>query len=411
MTTSLDEQQAGVPGLAGAPTSRRTAGQVSGRTAGRVVAGWAASGGWPVVVYCASRLLLLIVAGADVLITHRSLGSELSLFDGGWYLRLAREGYPSRALPAQSTLGFLPAYPLLMIAVSRLLALPLAVAGRLISFCGGLAAAIGVQRLASAWWGERTAGRAVLVFCLFPGSSVFSMVYSEGLTVPLVLGCLLALRTRRWALAGCLAGLAGVTEPAALILIPVCLAAAVRQAVSAGWRDRPARAGLLAPLLAPLLASAGIAVFAVFLWAWTGTPFATYQAQSDGWHNGLLTVLSQPLTRQLAGYPAGLTSYLGNLSLWNGVLGTVFLGFALHALWRHRRELSTGALGWTCGIGAVTLWSLMTLPSARMLLVACPAVLIWARCLPRRRLRLFLVIETALFILTGGLTFAGLMLP
>jgi hypothetical protein len=354
-----------------------------------------------------SRLILLAVAGIVALATGRSLGSELSLFDGRWYLRLAQHGYPSHAVVGQSVLGFLPGYPLAMIAVSRLLFLPLAAAGLVISFGGGLTAAVLVRRLAASWWGEITARRAVLLFCLFPGSVVFSMDYSEGLTVPLALGCLLALRSRRWALAGVLAGLAGTVNSAALVLIPACLIVAVRHLAAAGWRDRPA----CRSLLAPVLASSGIGAFAVFLWAWTGTPFASYQANTTGWHTGLTAVLSQPLTHHLAAHPADILGYLSNLSLWNGVAGTVFLGFSLVALYRYRHQLSPGVMAFTCGIAVITLWSVMTLPNARLLLIAFPAVIVWARRLPARRFPLFLGTEILVFVLASTVTFAGLMLP
>jgi Gpi18-like mannosyltransferase len=159
---------------------------------------WLRSIRWPVVVYCCSRLALLLVAGLDGLITHRSFGAELSLFDGQWYLRVASHGYPAQALHAKSTLGFLPLYPLAIRGLAGVRSWPPVAAALLISFTGGLAAAVLVRRLAAIWWGEATARRAVLLFCLFPGSVVFSMVYSECLTLPLVLGCLLALRSQRW---------------------------------------------------------------------------------------------------------------------------------------------------------------------------------------------------------------------
>ena len=103
--------------------------------------------------------------------------------------------------------------------------------------------------------------------------------------------------------------------------------------------------------------------------------------------------------------------YLANPSLWNGLLGSVFLVVALVMLARVRHELTPGTLLWTCGVGAMTLWSVMTLTNARMLLIAFPAVTVWARCLPGRRFALFLGVETAVFLLASGLTLAGLMLP
>jgi Gpi18-like mannosyltransferase len=107
---------------------------------------------------------------------------------------------------SKSTLGFLPLYPLAIRGLASVFAVSPLEAAVLISFAGGLKAAVLVQRLAALWWGEQTARRAVAVFCLFPGAVVFSMAYSEGLTLPLVAGCLLALASRRWLAAGVLAG-------------------------------------------------------------------------------------------------------------------------------------------------------------------------------------------------------------
>jgi hypothetical protein len=78
---------------------------------------------------------------------------------------------------------------------------------------------------------------------------------------------------------------------------------------------------------------------------------------------------------------------------------------------RVRHELTPGTVLWTCGVGAMTLWSVMTLTNARMLLIAFPAVIVWARCLPARRFTVFLGVETAVLLFTSGLTLAGLMLP
>ena len=36
-------------------------------------------------------------------------------------------------------------------------------------------------------------------------------------------------------------------------------------------------------LIAPALSVVGVATFAVFLWFWTGSPFADFIAQRDGW--------------------------------------------------------------------------------------------------------------------------------
>lgn len=193
-----------------------------------------------------------------------------------------------------------------------------------------------------------------------------------------------------------------------MILFPVCLAVAWRRIKASSWRDAAARRSLLAPLLAP----AGLAIFAVYLWVHTGTPLASYEAQHYGWHQGdPLALLSQPAAEQLTDTPGMVFGYLRNLSLWNGLLGSAFLVAALVALRRVRDELSPGVLLWTYGVGAMTVWSVMSLTNARMLLIAFPAVVIWARVLPGRRYALFLGAEAALFLLASGLTLAGVMLP
>ncbi len=358
--------------------------------------------------YLCSRLVLLLLAGLDLLFTGRPLAGELSLFDGQWYLKLAHYGYPAAAVPGKSVLGFLPLYPLVIRAVAEVSSFSLLGAALITSFAGGLISAVLVQRLATLWWGEATARRATLVFCVFPGSVVFSMAYSECLTLPLVLGCLLALASCRWLGAGLLAGLASAVEPAALILVPVCAAVAVHQIRTAGWPDRSARRSLLAPLLAP----SGLGLFAGYLWYRTGTPFASYDAQRVGWHQGdPITLLGQPIARQFLDHPETMLGHLLNPSLWNGLLGSAFLLFSLTRLYRVRHELTPGAFLWTCGVGALTLWSVMTLTNARMLLIAFPAVIVWARALTGRRFALFLGVEVILFLFASGLTFAGLMLP
>lgn len=365
--------------------------------------------GWPVVVYAASRMLLLAVAGVVTIAGHHPFARVVSGFDGRWYLRVAAYGYPTQALHTRSTLGFLPAYPVVLRAVAVLCVISLTRAALVTSVVGGLAAAMLAYRLASVWWGEQAARRATVVFCLFPGTVVFSMAYSECLTVPLALGCLLALHARRWWIAGLLAGAATAVEPVALVLIVVCLAAAARELARRGWRDPAARRSLAAPLLAPW----GIAAVAVFLWAWTGTPFAAYIAQHYGWHEQSepLALLALPIARHLMGHPHQLAAYLPAWNIWNGISGGIFLAWSLRALVAVRRELSSGTLVLTAGILAVTLWSVLTPPNARMVLLAFPAVLVWGRRLSGRKFAAFAAAETVLLVAMSALTFAGLMLP
>jgi hypothetical protein len=364
---------------------------------------------WPVGIYCGSRLLLLVVAEITAAMGHHAIGPEFFRFDGQWYLRLASHGYPHQALHAKSTLGFFPLYSLVTRLVAWVFFTSVARAALIVTIGGGLAAAVLAYRLATGWWGESAARRAVVVFCLFPGSIVFSMAYSECLAIPLAIGCLLALRSRRWVLAGVLAAVAGTTEPLALVLVAVCAVAALRELRARGWADRQARRALAAPLLAP----AGLGALAVYLWAWTGTPFAIYLAQHYGWHqqNQPLALLGLPVTKHLMGHPGQLLPHLIAWNIWNGVLGGVFLLISIIVLIRARRELSAGALTMAVGVAVVALWSILTPPNVRVALIAFPAILVWGRRLSGRGFEIFVAAEVLLLGFTSALTFSGHMLP
>ncbi|MBO0809410.1 MAG: hypothetical protein J2P32_14020, partial [Actinobacteria bacterium] len=75
-------------------------------------AAWIRAHSWPILVYAGTRIVLMLVAWLDVIITRHPLAGELSLFDGRWYLAVLNAGYPDYAVHGKSTLGFLPAYPL-----------------------------------------------------------------------------------------------------------------------------------------------------------------------------------------------------------------------------------------------------------------------------------------------------------
>lgn len=379
------------------------------RAGRRGVARLALRAAWPVGAYLASRGVVLVLAAVLAARGHRSLLGELLVFDGGWYVRLAEHGYPRTIPDGHSTLGFLPLYSLVARGLGELTSTGPAVGALLLSGAGGLVSTLLVDRLVGSWWGRRAARRAVVVFVLFPGSVVFSLAYSEGLLLPLVLGCLLALRSRRWLLAGLLAGAATAVEPLAVVVIPVCAVVALRHLKSVGWRNRRAWRSLLAPLLSP----AGLVAVGAFEWAWTGTPFATVIAQHEGWHQQAspLGLLSLPLARHLLATPVDALGYLSTWNVWNAAAGAVFLVASLLALWRVRGELSAGALGWAAGVAAISAWSVLTPPNARVVFVAVPAVLVWVRRLPPARLALFASLEAFAFVAMTGLTLSGRMLP
>jgi hypothetical protein len=358
-----------------------------------------------VAVYFASRILLLLVALAARSVEHSSLLSELGRWDGTWYVGIASHGYPSHLLAGKSNLGFFPALPIAVWLAVHAPGPPnsTVVAGVLICTAGGLIATLLVQQLASGWWGEAAGRRAAWLFCLFPGSIVFSMVYGEGLLIPLAAGCILALQRRRWVLAGMLAGVATAVQPDALALFVVCAVAAAIELRRDGWRNPGARRSLLAPLLS----LAGVTAFAAFLWSWTGTPFATLQTQTRGWNDHLSALAPVHQLGRVSAELANLDlahTYLVPLA---DVAGIPLLLVGVTLLLRERGVVSTEALVWTLTIGALALFGENLGPNPRFLITAFPAVIVAARYCSGRSYRLLLTATIALLTLTSALTYGG----
>lgn len=338
---------------------------------------------YPLGVYAISRLLYLLIALADLVVRGGTITNEVSNWDGKWYLLTVTYGYPHIIWHLQDTLGFLPLMPMVMWVVSRPfyavgfeLATSYILAGVIVALVSGAVATVLTGRLAERWWGAAAARRAILFFCLFPGTIVFSMIYTEGLLVALVAGAILAVERRRWFTAGILAGFATAVGPVAAAIIPAFAIVALLEIRRRGWHDREARRALLAPLLAP----AGLVGFGAFLWVWTGSPFASYLTQKSSWGwqestsptaipNAVGTLVSQ--IENFSFHHPGI-----DLNIVAGLAGTVFLFYALWRLWNWRSAVSLVALLWTVGVGVETLTSANVPPNPRMLLCAFPAVLV-----------------------------------
>jgi hypothetical protein len=314
-------------------------------------------------------------------------------------------GYPAHPVHGPSTLGFLPLFPALIWILMQLGIQSPVLAGALISGVGGLVATMLVQRLATGWWGQAAGRRAAILFCLFPGSVVFSMAYSEGLLIPLAAGCILALERRRWLLAGALAGLATATGADALALTVVCAISAGLMVYRHGPRDRQA----LRSLLAPLLSLTGIAAFAIFLWQWTGTPFATLQAQRSGWHERLdplaLVHQGQLFATQLGQlHSSHLTLDLSPLA---ALIGAAVLVWGLVLLLRPPRLVSYQAIIWGALVGVLAALSEHVGPNARVLVTAFPVVVVFAYRLRGRAYGWLLGANATLLVVMSALTFTG----
>jgi 4-amino-4-deoxy-L-arabinose transferase-like glycosyltransferase len=364
-------------------------------------------------VYFATRVVLLVAAYLLSSFGHHNFLHELANWDGLWYRELANQGYPHHPSDGQTTLGFFPLYPLAIWMLSQVVMLvtvhdaiwSATVAGVLISTAGGAVAVYLVYRLAADWWDRRVAFRAGVLFVLFPGSVVFSMVYSEGLLLPLAAGCLFALGRKRWLLAGALAGIGTAVQPVAIVLVFVCAAAALIELRRSGWTP----AVLRKVIVAPLLSLAGISAFALFLWFWTGTPFANYRAQHHGWgeKTDALAIghLTSKLVRELFHTVPNEPSV--DLNLVVGLVGAVLLLVMLVLVYRQRHNIPPAALVWTGGVSFLALTSEYVPPNPRMLITAFPALMAVARYARGRTWRLLLWVNGVLLVVLSVLTFYG----
>jgi hypothetical protein len=360
---------------------------------------------WPFAIYLSSRILYLVVALVNSPLRGWSVRRELSNWDGLWYWRLAGMGYPDHVAHIQTTQGFFPLYPMQMWLVQHTLWCSIILAGLLISGVGGFVATVLIQRLSAGWWGEEASRRAVVLFCFFPGSVVFSMVYSEGTLIPLIAGCLLALERRRWLLAGVLAAFATAVGPTAVPIILACAAAALIEIRRRGWRDREARKALIAPLLAPV----GIVAFGAFLWAWTGSPFATYYAQHHEWSEKTNPLALVTLVMRLADqvFPS---FHDVNLNYVVGLVGAAFLILGLVLLAKTRPRISAPALVWTFGVAFLAITSENVPPNPRMLITAFPVVLVLAHRVKGRAFTWLVAASVVLLVVTSALTYVHVTL-
>jgi hypothetical protein len=245
----------------------------------------------------------------------RPLFEALGMWDGGWYMRIAHNGYTTSLHPLSAytpTVAFLPLLPVLLRITAFLTGLNVLYAGVLTSFVIGVVASAAVWFFVRRLTDTGTADRATALWCFFPGAMALSMVYTEGLLVVLAVICLVALLRGRWLIAGVVAAAASATSPEGLALFACCAwaagaailrhpgGAAEREPVlpqtaptgvdGAGFEDttartaRPGRRWL--PLVAPLMAPLGWLTYQGYLWRRTGDLTIWYKVEKHFWEGG-----------------------------------------------------------------------------------------------------------------------------
>ncbi|WP_412737052.1 mannosyltransferase family protein [Krasilnikovia sp. MM14-A1259] len=237
------------------------------------------------------QLAMLLWLGAA---TQDGVGlrGRLLVWDAGWFLRVAVNGYPHGYTYSVdgsmegNGLAFFPLYPMLIRAVAALGVEP-PTAAIAVSWLASIGAAVALHLLGTSLYanlrgsspttGRRAGWALVAICCAAPVSVVLSMAYSESLFLALVTGMLVAAHRRVWWAAGLLGLCAALTRPtgvaAALALAVAALLELRRPDARRRWR----------PVAAALVALAGVPAFLGWVGWRVGDATAWFRIQSAGW--------------------------------------------------------------------------------------------------------------------------------
>jgi hypothetical protein len=286
----------------------------------------------------------------------------LTSWDGLWYLRLVRQGYPRHVQPHvtyfvdDARAAFFPAYPMLVRFVDKVLPGGDTVAALTINFVLGAIAIFLLGVLARRLYGDQVAAKAMVLGAMFPGSFVLSFAYTEALLLVLAMGCLWCLMDERWVWAGVLAALGTATRPNGLALVLACAVAAF----IAIRRERAWRA-LAAPLVAPL----GFVAFQLWLGHHTGEAGVWFRVQSQAWGEGASFGVTA-IRKTFEAFARPLTSPTNLITAASVVAMGLMIYFA------HRKRLPLPMVAYCAGIIALMLLPSTVTARPRFLYTAFP---------------------------------------
>jgi hypothetical protein len=341
-------------------------------------------------LWFASRLMLVAVVvagsylgGIDRLGRLRDVGRWLvdrfTYWDSLHFTRIAEVGYLPPGLDCCDQ-AYFPGYPLLMRGLAPATGGDVAVAGIVISLLAGGVAAVMLYRLGrtggataggDAAGGDAVGWTAVVYLSVAPYGIFLSAVYSEALFLALAASAWWAGVTRRWWLAGVLAGAAASVRINGLFLAAGLAVMYVIQQRAYGHRPR---IDLLA-LLIPVAVTGG---YFGYLHHLTGSWNAWQEAQALGWQR----TAAWPWQGLVAGWDAAMSA--GSLQLlvsrWADLLAVVAGLLLTVALIWLRRWPEAVYVGLSVG---VLVSSTMLTSAARYALLWFPGYLLIAQLTAR----------------------------
>ena len=215
----------------------------------------------------------------------RSVWDRLLVWDAGWFLRVAMDGYPhgytydANGVLQGNELAFFPVYPIL-IRFGAAIGLPASTAAVLIAWAASIGAAVALHLLGTSLYDKRAGWALVAICCSAPASVVLSMAYSESIFLALVAGMFVAAHRQVWWAAGLLGLLTALSRPTGAAAA-LGLAVAALIAVWSLWKSE--RRIAWPPIAAAAVALAGVPLFIGWV-AWrVGDLDAWFKIQTAGW--------------------------------------------------------------------------------------------------------------------------------
>ncbi|MFM2077944.1 MAG: hypothetical protein RJA49_1834, partial [Actinomycetota bacterium] len=213
----------------------------------------------------------------------RPILDVLTSWDGIWYLRIVRNGYPTTVRPhvtyfvPEARAAFFPTYPMLVRWLDHVIPGGDTIAALTTNLVLGAVAIWLIGLLARELYGVRVGERTMVLVALFPGSFVLSFAYTEALLITFGAACMWFLLKRNWWLAGLFAALGTATRPNGVALVAACAVASF-----VAIRERREWMSLAAPLLAPV----GFVAFQLWLGHHTGEAGVWFRVQTQAWGEG-----------------------------------------------------------------------------------------------------------------------------
>jgi hypothetical protein len=393
---------------------------------------WLAAWGAALAAFLISRVVVVLSAWAGVqqlvqVDPARDKGLLVEgalLWDSTWYWHVVNQGYYFSSPEHGSNLAFCPLYPLVLRGLTGALDVlnihvgdpvygNFVLAGLLTSNLCFLLALVVLWRLVREHHPASVADRTLLLVGVFPTGLFWSAIYTESLFFLLVVSVFWLARREHWLLAAALAGLAGITRWAGILLaVVIVLEFLYRPGVPARTWAARLRAARDPNLLWLALIPLPLLGFLAYMNNVFGDPLIFFAAEERGWGHGLAffpQVWLDGLNMLIASWQS-LAPALDPVLHWGGgqrfylyqdlAYTAFFAGLAGWAAWR--RLLRPADLAWLV-LGLIFPLSLGTTMSlARYLLPLWPAFLVIARLLEGRpRLeRGWLIASTGLLAVT-----------